>query len=280
MMARQRLVALLRRAGLLEATDWLRYRRTRWKARPLREAFARQHGAEPLPPDDLAYDAYGTLDWAAYWASGREIAAHLRAILAHQVAGPGPRRVLEWGCGPARIVRHLPALLSGDGAWDVVGSDFNPETVRWCRRHIEGVTFVENRLEPPLGLAASSFDAVYCVSVLTHLSPAMHEAWVGELGRVLRPGGLLIATLHGDATRDRLLPHERRRYDDGQLVVRGRVAEGKRTYVAYHPPAFARRVLFRDFEPVSHEVAPVPSLSPQDLWVVRAPGRPTASSPP
>jgi hypothetical protein len=99
----------------------------------------------------------------------------------------------------------------------------------------------------------------------------MHEAWIRELGRVLRPGGALIASLHDDTARDRLLPRERRRYDGGELVVRGRVAEGQRTYVAYHPPAFVRNVLFRDFEVVRHEIAPVPSLFLQDLWIVRTP---------
>jgi SAM-dependent methyltransferase len=275
---KQRLVALLRRARLLETVDRLRYHRTRWKARPKREAFAREHGAEPLPPDDLAYDAYGMLDWPVYWSSGREIATHLRAILVREVAGPGPRRVLEWGCGPARIVRHLPALLEGDGEWGIFGSDFNHETVGWCRRHIGGVTFVENRLEPPLAFPAASFDAVYCISVLTHLSEAMHRAWVGELARVLRPGGVLVASLHGDTTRDRLLPHERRRYDDGHLVVRGHLTEGRRTYVAYHPPAFVRAVLFRDLEVVGHQVTPVPSLYFQDLWIVRAPAAARAAS--
>jgi SAM-dependent methyltransferase len=273
MMVKQRLVALLRGARLLEPADRLRYYRVRWKARPVREAFVRAHGAEPLPPDDLAYDAYGMLDWPVYWTSGLEIATHLRAILVQEISGPGPRRVLEWGCGPARIVRHLPALLSGAPAWEILGSDFNPGTVRWCGRHIEGVTFVENRLEPPLRLPPSSLDAVYCISVLTHLSEAMHLAWVRELGRVLRPGGVLIASLHGQTARERLLPDERRRYDDGRLVVRGGLAEGRRTYVAYHPPAFVRAVLFRDFEVIRHEVAPVPSLSLQDLWIVRRPAR-------
>src|SRR5262249_46158563 len=121
MTLKQQALQLLRRARLLETADAARFR---WLARDSvagRAAFARTFGDAPLPPDDIAYDAYGTLDWTFYWGFGKLIAEFLAPrVRAHAPAGG---RVLEWGCGPARIIRHLPALLGS--SWQVNGSDAN-----------------------------------------------------------------------------------------------------------------------------------------------------------
>jgi SAM-dependent methyltransferase len=55
-------------------------------------------------------------------------------------------------------------------------------------------TIVRNSPLPPIELEDGSFDLVYLYSVLSHLSEVAHTAWVKEFGRLIRPGGLLIAT--------------------------------------------------------------------------------------
>src|SRR5262249_4073625 len=153
-----------------------------------RREFAQRHGDVALPPDDIAYDAYGFLDWEQYWSSGLETAQYLAGLLAEAFPDRAPRRLLEWGCGPARIVRHLAPLLTSFG-WSVLGSDYNAATVRWCRDNIGNVSFAQNDLDPPLPFEAASFDAVYCISVFTHLSEARQLAWSKEIARVLKSGG-------------------------------------------------------------------------------------------
>jgi 8-oxo-dGTP diphosphatase len=49
---------------------------------------------------------------------------------------------------------------------------------------------------PPLPYAESSFDLVYGVSVFTHLSEEHQRAWLPELRRILKPGGLLLLSFH------------------------------------------------------------------------------------
>jgi SAM-dependent methyltransferase len=266
--AYQAVASLLRRARLLRIADTLRYYRLRRLSLSSRSSFRQRHGPAPLPPDDLAYDAYGFLNWQQYWESGIETATLLSGILLREFPDASPRRLLEWGCGPARIVRHMPEMLSAS-SWSVLATDYNPATIRWCRANIAGIAFSENSLEPPLPYAAASLDAVYCISVLTHLSEAMQYAWIKELARVLREGGLLIASFHGAATRPFLLASEQHKFDRGEVVVRGQVAEGKRTFVAYHPPAFVRELLSPEFDIVSRQTSPVPSLGLQDLYVAR-----------
>lgn len=263
MRVKQHTLRLLRRARLLGLAESVRFR---WQARGSRAgraAFVRAVGDAPLPPDDIAYDAYGSLNWDFYWGFGRLISGFLAdRIRAHAPAG----RVLEWGCGPARIVRHLPGLL-GEG-WNVYGSDANPRTIDWCFAHLPGITFAGNGALPPLPFPPDHFDCVYSVSVFTHLPEAAHAAWAAELRRVLKPGGLLICTLNGDASRELLVPSERQAYDAGRIVVRDGVAGGTRCFLAWHPPAYVTGTLLRDFRPIEHLPAPNLFGERQDVWIV------------
>jgi len=52
------------------------------------------------------------------------------------------------------------------------------------------------RARSPLGLEHGSFDLVWAISVFTHLTDNS-SAWLLELHRLLKPGGLLIATYMG-----------------------------------------------------------------------------------
>jgi len=264
MSVKQQALQLLRRARLLETADAARFR---WLARESaagRKAFARTFGDAPLPPDDIAYDAYGTLDWSFYWGFGKLIADFLSPrIRAHANGG----RVLEWGCGPARIIRHLPAVLGP--AWRVTGSDANAKTIRWCADHLHDIEFVRNGNAPPLPVGDREFDFAYAVSVFTHLDADLQRGWARELRRVLKPGGMLLCTLNGDASRSLLRPAEQSVYDRGEPVVRGEVTGGTRCFVAYHPPVFVRNDLLRGYEAVEHLPAPNVFGERQDVWIVR-----------
>jgi SAM-dependent methyltransferase len=265
MNVKQTALHLLRRARLLEHADVARFRWLALRHRDGRAAFARRHGDEPLPPDDLAYDAYGSLDWDFYWGFGR----HISGFLAPKIAALGDRgRVIEWGCGPARIVRHLPDALGS--SWEIHGSDANRRSIDWCTAHLPRIHFATNGTAPPLPYETAAFECLYTVSVFTHLPGEMHGAWAAELRRVLKPGGTLICTLNGDASRHLLLPAERPAYDDGRLVVRGGVRGGTRCFVAYHPPAYVAGDLLRGFDIVQHVPAPNPFGERQDLWIARA----------
>jgi SAM-dependent methyltransferase len=267
---RERIVATLRATGLLQAYNeakfvWLAARTAGGNA-----AFRREHPDEAFPPLRLAYDAYGHIGLRDYHASGLRHAEFVAGLI-RKHAGPGSQRVLEWGCGPARVIRHLPALLGPDST--CVGTDYNPATISWCRANIPGIRFEPNELQPPLSLDAGSIDAAYALSVFTHLSEAMHVAWRDELLRVLKPGGFLIATTHGAWYRERhLLPAERADYDAGRLVVRGSVREGKKWFAAFHPPAWVRGTLLKSFDILDHQASPLPNSIEQDVWVARKNG--------
>ena len=187
---------------------------------------------------------------------------------------PEPRApsILDWGCGPGRVTRHLPTVFPGA---DVHGADYNPAYVRWCAANLPTATFRPCGLLPPLPYGDDAFDLVISISIFTHLSAAAHEAWVAELARVLRPGGVAFVTTMGDAYRVQLAPAQRDRYDAGALVAKGDVAEGHRTYSAHQPPAFFRALAEGHFEVTKHTPGEARAWGlEQDVWVLRRPPRP------
>lgn len=265
----QRAQDILRRLHLLNAVEQVRFRLQLLKNRRDNQQFQRQNPDFHLPPSHLAFDAHGHVNWRSYRESGIYVADHLAAVLQKYCVpanGASSLRILEWGCGPGRVIRHMPARLP-QVEW--YGSDYNPESVAWCQAHITGVTFVENELHPPLPFQDAFFDGVYAISVITHLSEPVSKAWISELLRVLKPGGVLVLWSNGDCIAERLLPEEQQQYRTGAFTERTQYEEGKKMYLSFHPPAWIRGSLLRDFEVLQHYPGGF-SGSEQDVWVARS----------
>jgi len=283
-MLRARLLQLIRRLGLSHALDRLRYHYHRWRNAGRNRAFRKQHPDFALPPDYLMYESF-RLDYAAYQRTGREaaewISDHFRQ---HQPALNDPT-MLDWGCGPGRVLRHLPAVFGRGGQY--WGADPNPSSVQWCadnlgfagavasndpgEARLVGSGVCISQLAPPLPFPARSSDLLYGISIFTHLSAPAHADWLVELGRVLKPGGMALLTTHGVAYRVKLTPAERDHFDQGDLVIRGGVREGHRVFTAYHPPAtFQRLVTEQQFAVLTHRAGQEKAWGiEQDTWVVK-----------
>lgn len=265
---KQALVGSLRKLRLLPLAERARlWTMSLTHARGNR-AFLTEHPDEIVPPQPLMYDAYGHVDYRAYTQAGRPFARYLADTTTRFLGSEHPVSVCEWGCGPARILRHLPGLLPAGSR--IFGTDYNPETIAWCSAHLAQMTFRLNGLAPPLPFSTGELDFLYAVSVLTHLSEGMQRAWMAECERVVRPGGLILLTVHGDKCTGGLSRQERSAYEAGQPVVRGMVREGSRTFIAYQSPRFMREVLLRNVEILLHNPpdAPAPAGA-QDLYLVR-----------
>lgn len=134
--------------------------------------------------------------WAAVPAGLQpaDFQARLAFLIAHVRAG---ERVLDVGCGEGRFT----AALADAGA-DPVGIDVAQEPLRRARaRHSApahrsaGAPLPELDLrvipaEGPWPLQDASFDAVWAGEVIEHVADT--AAWLSEVRRVLRPGGLLL----------------------------------------------------------------------------------------
>ncbi len=128
------------------------------------------------------YTAFRRLERAVRDATGRELSAF--------------PAVLDWGCGCGRVSRYFLQLPG----CRLTGVDVDPENVGWCREHLPGGAFEVVPLRPPTRLPEAGFDLAFGVSVLTHLGEPDQFAWLAELRRALRPGGLALMTFHGEAS--------------------------------------------------------------------------------
>ena len=265
---RQKLMRLTRRFGLMTSAERVRGALLAAGSGKANQRFVAEHPGVLLPPVELMHDPYGVVDYSWYWITGQQTAGEISRIARQRCStGAGPVKIFEWGCGPARIIRHVGSTPGRE--FERFASDYNRTMVDWCRANITDVSFDANGLAPPLRHATASFDFVYCLSVFTHLSEAMYRAWFDELLRVLKPGGCLLLTLHGDYYRRKLLPDECERYDAGALVVREGFREGGRMFTTFHPERFVRDRLLREVTILSHESSENSIAAPQDVWLVR-----------
>ncbi|MEM9886445.1 MAG: class I SAM-dependent methyltransferase [Bacteroidota bacterium] len=256
----------LRSVRLIYWTDWLRFLLQKWRNRRINRAFKEKHPEVQLPPDYLMYESF-QLNYEKYYtesqASAQWLVNHLKPYMNLSSA-----RILDWGCGPGRIIRHLPSLLGARGEY--YGTDYNAKSIAWCKANLAHIQFSHNGLAANLSYQDNFFDVIYGISIFTHLSKELHWNWIAELQRILRKDGLLFLTTQGDNFKPKLSPQELEQYQKGQLVIRGKVKEGHRTYSTFHPKDFMLH-LFKDLEIVAH-ITPPPEPNkwlPQDIWILR-----------
>jgi len=149
-----------------------------------------------IPRSELLQAVSGSDSLEMFLNAGTNSAEELLKTV--RLAGFDPlmqRRVLDFGCGCARVLRHLLPLSARSELW---GCDIDQEAIAYCRSAIAGARFVANQAEPPLPFTAGSFDLVFSISVFTHLARSLHDVWVAELRRLVPPGGLVVVSLHGE----------------------------------------------------------------------------------
>jgi 2-polyprenyl-3-methyl-5-hydroxy-6-metoxy-1,4-benzoquinol methylase len=98
-------------------------------------------------------------------------------------------RVLDYGCGWGRITRFFLKDVAAENLW---GIDCNEEVIDFGRESNPWSRFELIDPMPPTDLPGDQFDLVFSYSVFTHLREDVHFAWLAELGRLVKPGGLLI----------------------------------------------------------------------------------------
>ena len=251
---------------MLNALDRLLFLVDQAKSYRSNHRFVRRHPDFTVPPPSLAFDAFGHTNYEAYLRTGVEHARFV-AQTARTLLPTSRLPVLEWGCGPGRIIRHLPEMLA-DQTPTVVGVDFSAETIEWCRRNIPGVTFETNNLRPPLSFPDRQFGFVYAISVFTHLDEVRWSDWMMELHRVMTVGGVLLFTTHGKQYVPKLLPDEKEIFMGGRPVFRAKIDQGKKRFVAFHPREFVLASLPPGLQLLSHtDSSEVPDLR-QDVWVL------------
>lgn len=155
----------------------------------------------PVPPEELRNWVGPFQDAELFLRSGRDTVALARSMCSLRPEDA----VLDVGCGSGRVALALTSYLSPVAKY--LGFDVAPAPIHWCREHIEAqfpnFQFVhvdvlhadynpKGTLRPEqtrFPCPSGSIDVVLASSVLTHLLASAAERYVGEIARVLRPGG-------------------------------------------------------------------------------------------
>jgi SAM-dependent methyltransferase len=269
-MLKQRSIHYLRKVGLLGAADRIRFQIAKRREKHNNMEFCRRNLDFIRPPLELIYDAHGSVSYESFCHRGVATSRWLSDLIREHCSAP--TRILEWGCGPARLLRHIVNFFPEAA---IYGADYNDQSISWCRSVFKDIRFVKNELAPPLPFSDKFFDVVYAVSVLTHLSSEQQQAWMTELQRVLSFDGCMVITTQGRRSSRLLLPKELKQFQESGMVVRDRVQEGKRSFVTYHNPAYVRDRLFAGMEVVKHIAGEESNngTNEQDVWILVQPRR-------
>lgn len=165
----------------------------------------------PMAPTDIVMrtavlfdsDAERQLQTARYFASGYgQIHGWVRMAEKYGFNLRTARAALELGVGSARLIRHLRCVES----LELHGTDVDADSIDWCKANIDGIDFHVNALDPPLAFAdENQFDLAFANSVFTHIPLETQQAWIAELYRVMRPGGIFICTVLGRMYQQKML---------------------------------------------------------------------------
>lgn len=257
---------LLRQLRLIYWADWTHFYFGKFRNRKINKEFKKNHPDIPIPPDYLIYESF-QMDYSKYFNSGHDTAELLAGYFKKHIDLKN-KKILDWGCGPGRVIRHLPSVIGND--CEYYGTDYNKKSIEWCTNHLPGIHFNHNSLEAKLPYSNNSMDVIYCLSIFTHLSEQMHYDWYKELFRVLKPNGIMYLTTQGNNFKIKLTDSELNQHLNGELIIRGKVKEGHRTFSAFHPEAFMRK-LFHEANILDHIEPKSDSKEwiPQDIWIIR-----------
>jgi ubiquinone/menaquinone biosynthesis C-methylase UbiE len=136
------------------------------------------------------YDAVGRTYYELFKDELRQ-KEYDRRLLDRFITLLGPRaRVCDAGCGPCG---HTTRYLAQAGL-DVIGIDLSPECIAIARAANPGLSFQVMAMEA-MAFTDASFDGILAYYSLLYIPKVHLPALLGELRRVLAPGGKLLVVV-------------------------------------------------------------------------------------
>ncbi len=149
----------------------------------------------PTPPSDLMERVADTQVPQFFKMGGLKSFGEFVDAMSSHCDLRAVRRVLDWGCGCGRVTVHF---LLEPNMPEVFGCDIDPDAIAWCSNHLQPGNFSRIEAWPPTPYKDATFDLVIAYSVFTHLARDVQKAWLAEMKRIIAPGGLFLASTHGE----------------------------------------------------------------------------------
>lgn len=148
--------------------------------------------------DSLVLPPAGNMMSAGSQAAGvfirqgtRMFGAIEKCITDHMGGSPiSELNVLDFGCGVGRVT--LPFHHRHKQPRTVC--DVDKDALAYVASAIPTINAVRTDYTPPTPFLDNAFDVVFAISVWTHLPEDLQMAWLGEIRRIVKPGGLALLT--------------------------------------------------------------------------------------
>lgn len=183
------------------AEPWIHFDRV-----PLEYSLEEYVSRDPWPlPHTADREGYHGDRHYDYWLSGLKDYLSIKyALLGQNSTLSQAAPILDFGCASGRVLRHL---LCNDPDVEVWGADIDVRLIDWILRYLgDGPRAFHSTTLPFLPVEDNFFGLLYALSVFTHIDE-FELAWLCELRRILRPGGIAYVTVHTDHTWNLLGPN-------------------------------------------------------------------------
>ncbi|MDM8569633.1 class I SAM-dependent methyltransferase [Thiotrichales bacterium HSG1] len=196
----------------------------------------------PQPKPELVYLTQGHYSTDEYKNSIIPGVMNLHKYLKHVGVDLSQiRSLLDFGCGSGRLLVGWHLLAPNI---ELNGCDLNSELLGWLQQNIFKQC-IKNNLTPPLAYPDDKFDLIYLISVFTHLSLDIQKMWIQELTRVVKVGGYILMTLHGEIyVRNGFWqePDKIQQFLDNGYIESGS-DNGSNYYASYHSLNFIQQMM-------------------------------------
>ena len=112
-------------------------------------------------------------------------------LATRQLGYPGGLDLLDVGCGIGLTDQFLTARVGS-----LTGVDLSPASLHRARELNPDAHYAESAHGEPLPFPERSFDLSFAICVMHHVPPADWGAFLAEMKRVIRPGGLVAIFEH------------------------------------------------------------------------------------
>lgn len=209
------------------------------------------------PPPKLRFRVHGSLGRSGFLDIGENVAKDILQLLKKTgYEMYSFNRILDFGCGCARVLRNFRNHPQG---CEFYGTDIDSELIAWCKTQPGLGEFDINPHMPPMKYPDNHFDFIYSISVFTHLDEEMQLAWLLELRRITKPGGVLLLSIHGPSSQDHLDPNQKKELSEkGFVYFKGETGMLKLDglpdfyHSAYHSARYIQEVWGKYFNVLGH----------------------------
>jgi SAM-dependent methyltransferase len=165
-------------------------------------------------------------------------------VLSCALGSPDRLRVLDIGCGIGLVEQELEQKVA-----DLWGTDMSEKSVEIAKARAPATRFIHSAGET-LPFDNGSFDAAFTICVIHHVPPAARAKFIGEMLRVLRPGGVAIIFEHNPLNPMTRFIVSRCAFDEDAILLRCR--ESERLLTDGGASVAGRRYV--GFSPIRHAV--------------------------